>query len=126
MKRFKKFFTITVATLLVAGLFLYFRLQPVFELSKLPAYNGDMNFNWQKPSCDSSRKTVVIIADNDATELFDCFAPFYMFNATQKANVYIIAEKKSPVVMSNYQRFFCNIKIWVNHASNRIFPRPIF
>ena len=100
MKKFKKIFIITISTLLVAGIFLYIRLQPVFELNKLPVYKGTSNFAWKKPIYDSSKKNVVIVADNDGTEMFDCLAPFYLFNASGKANVYIIAEKKSPVVMA--------------------------
>ena len=100
MKKFKKIFIITISILLVVGTFLYYRLQPVFELNKLPAYKGNTNFEWKKPSYDPSKKTVVIIADNDGTEMFDCLAPFYLFNASGMANVYIIAEKKAPVVMA--------------------------
>ncbi len=100
MKKLKKIVIITITTLLVAGIFLYFRLQPVFELNKLPAFKGNANFQWKKPSYDSSKKTVVIIADNDGTEMFDCLAPFYLFNASGMANVYIIAEKEAPVVMA--------------------------
>jgi len=40
---------------------------------------------------------VFIVADNDGTELFDMMAPFYLFNETGKANVYIIAKNKYPV-----------------------------
>ncbi|MEO7049452.1 MAG: DJ-1/PfpI family protein, partial [Ferruginibacter sp.] len=101
MKTLKKIFLITITTLLVACIFLYYRLEPVFELGKLPVYKGKGNFAWKKPFYDSSKKNVVIIADNDATEMFDCLAPFYLFNASGKANVYIIAEKKSPVVLAN-------------------------
>ncbi|MEO6136866.1 MAG: DJ-1/PfpI family protein [Ginsengibacter sp.] len=100
MKKFKKIFIITISTLLVVGTFLYYRLQPVFELNKLPVYKGNTNFEWNKHSYDPSKKTVVIIADNDGTEMFDCLAPFYLFNASGMANVYIIAEKKAPVVMA--------------------------
>ena len=100
MKKSKKIFILTLSTLLVAAIFLYFCLQPVFELDKLPVYKGESNFAWKKPLYDSSKKNVVIVADNDATEIFDCMAPYYLFNASDKANVYIIAEKKLPVVLA--------------------------
>ncbi|MEO8413970.1 MAG: DJ-1/PfpI family protein [Ginsengibacter sp.] len=100
MKRFKKILIITITTLLVAGLCIYYQLQPVFELNRFPAYKGNTNFTWKKPAYDSSKKTVIIISDNDATEMFDCLAPFYLFNASGMANVYIIAEKKLPVVLA--------------------------
>jgi len=49
------------------------------------------------PEFDQAKKTVVIIADPVLTEMFDMLAPFYLFNATQKANVYIVAKHKIPV-----------------------------
>jgi putative intracellular protease/amidase len=56
-------------------------------------------FEYKTPKYDPSKKTVFVIADNDGTEMFDMMAPFYLFCATEKANVYIVAEKKSPVVV---------------------------
>lgn len=100
MKKNKKILIISISTLLLVVIFLYFRLQPVFNLNKLPVYKGTNNFAWNKPFYDSSKKNVVIVADNDATEMFDCLAPYYLFNASGKANVYIIAEKKFPVVLT--------------------------
>lgn len=46
-----------------------------------------------------SKKNILIIADNDGTEMFDMMAPFYLFNATEKANVYLVAEKKSKIIV---------------------------
>ena len=100
MKKYQKIVVISISALLVVGLFLYYRLQPVFGLDKLPVYKGGNSFAWHKPIYDSSKKNVVIVADNEATEIFDCLAPFYLFNASGKANVYIIADKKSPVVLA--------------------------
>jgi transcriptional regulator GlxA family with amidase domain len=48
---------------------------------------------------DASKKTVFIIADNKLTELFDMLGPFYLFNATEKANVYIVAKDKTPILI---------------------------
>ena len=42
----------------------------------------------------------MVIADNDGTEIFDMMAPFYLFSATEKANVFIIAENKSPITVN--------------------------
>lgn len=50
-------------------------------------------------SFDATKKTVFIIADNDGTEMFDMMAPFYLFNATGEANVYIVAEHKSAILV---------------------------
>lgn len=72
---------------------------PLREFGKTPDYKGTNNFSYQLPVYDSSKKTVVIVANNDGTELFDMIAPFYLFNATDKANVYIVAKKKFPIVV---------------------------
>lgn len=100
MRKRKKFLIITVAVLFVIGAFVYYRLQPVFELDRLPAFKGSIHFDRKKPTFDSTKKTVVVVADNDGTEMFDCLAPFYLFNASGQANVYIVAENKLPVVMA--------------------------
>lgn len=55
------------------------------------------DFTWQHPTPDTSKKTILIIADNKRTEIFDMMAPYYLFNRTGRANVYIVAEKKEPV-----------------------------
>lgn len=72
---------------------------PLREFGKTPDYKGTNSFSYQVPVYDSSKKTVVIVANNDGTELFDMIAPFYLFNATDKANVYIVAKKKFPIVV---------------------------
>jgi putative intracellular protease/amidase len=41
----------------------------------------------------------VIVANNEGTELFDMMAPYYLFNATEKANVYIVAKNKFPITV---------------------------
>ncbi|WP_211240559.1 DJ-1/PfpI family protein [Adhaeribacter aquaticus] len=41
------------------------------------------------------------MGDNDGTEMFDLLAPFYLFNATEKANVYVVSEKKAPILLVN-------------------------
>ena len=62
-------------------------------------YPGNNNPAYTTPGYNPAKKTVLIIADNDGTEMFDMMAPFYLFSATEKANVYIIAEKKSRVIV---------------------------
>ncbi len=100
MKKFKKILLVIVSTLVAICTLLYFCLQPVRELGKVHSYKGRVDFNWKSPVFDRSKKTIMIIADNDGTEIFDLMAPFYLFNATEKANVYVVAEKKYPVVLS--------------------------
>jgi putative intracellular protease/amidase len=99
MKRFKKVLIISLPTVFLATSVLFFLLQPVFALGNSPLYSGDNNFEWKKPEPDTSRKTVLIIADNKLTEMFDMLAPFYMFNATGKVNVYIVAKQKAPILI---------------------------
>jgi putative intracellular protease/amidase len=100
MKKSKKVLIVVLATLIMVGTILYFRLQPVWNLGKTQPYKGSLDFNWKSPAFDSSKKTVIIVADNDGTEIFDLMAPFYLFNATEKANVYVIAEKKYPIILA--------------------------
>lgn len=63
------------------------------------AWSGEYNVKSATPVCAASQKTVFIIADHKLTELFDMLAPFYLFNATEKANVYIVAKEKIPVLI---------------------------
>ncbi|MDB5021651.1 MAG: hypothetical protein JWQ28_2778 [Pedobacter sp.] len=97
MKRFKKVLVVSVSTMMVACGILFFLLQPVLVLGQYPPYSGDNKFDWKQPAYDASKKTVFIIADNKLTEMFDMLAPYYMFKATGKLNVYIIAKKKAPI-----------------------------
>ncbi|MEO8150359.1 MAG: DJ-1/PfpI family protein [Bacteroidia bacterium] len=72
--------------------------QSIKTFTKKPEhYHGDNNFSWQAPAFDPAKKNVFIVANTKSTELFDMIAPFYLFNATEKANVFIVAEKKSPI-----------------------------
>ena len=96
MKKIKTTFG-TIFMLLLLCLALFNACKPVSEFKSQTVYKGHNDFNWQQPAMDTSKKNVFIIADNDGTELFDMMAPFYLFNETGKANVYIIAKNKYPV-----------------------------
>src|SRR6476661_2685024 len=88
------------AIILVAVTALLFHAcAPLKEFGRTPVYEGKNNFTYQLPTYDISKKTVVIVANNEGTELFDMMAPFYLFNATEKANVYIVAKNKYPIVV---------------------------
>ena len=99
MKKIIKRLLITTAILAVMAFILYLRLQPARELSSVPLYKGALNLKFPSPNYDKSKKTVLIVADNTWTEMFDMMAPYYLFATTQKANVYIVAEKKYPIAM---------------------------
>ncbi len=101
MKKTFKRIAVTVLILLAISTVVYVKLKPIRELTYLPPYTGTTNFNWTYPVFDSTKKTVIIMADNDMTETFDMLTPYYLFNETGKANVYIAAQKKYPIVTEN-------------------------
>jgi putative intracellular protease/amidase len=100
MKYIKKVLLVFIAVLVVSCLVIFFSLRQTIN-QKTKIYNGPRNFAWENPALDPGKKIVFIIAGNDGTEMFDLMAPFYLFNATEKANVYVIAEKKAPVLLFN-------------------------
>ncbi|MBC7535969.1 MAG: DJ-1/PfpI family protein [Ferruginibacter sp.] len=100
MKRKKKVIITICTTIIIVGLSLYFAVASVFD-GKLREYTGPQNFDSNQPQSDISKKTVLIVADNGGTEMFDLLAPYYLFNATGQANVFIVAEKKQPILLVN-------------------------
>lgn len=100
MKKIKRILLSAFTTLIIFGLFCYFTLSQVFA-QNLKTFKGDTSFAWSSPKLDKTKKTVLIVASNEGTELFDFMAPFYLFNATEKANVYVVSEKKAPVLLVN-------------------------
>ena len=97
MKRIA-FFSLLLAMISLA---VYLRLQPLRKSEYLRQYTGDTNFSSKPLSYDNEKKTIVVMADNNMTELFDLITPFYLFSETGKANVYIAAQKKYPVLTKN-------------------------
>ncbi len=100
MKKIKKALLTLFTVLLILTLVLYFALPQVFA-QKLKVYKGSNHFAWSKAALDSTKKTVIIVAENDGTEMFDLMAPFYLFNATEQANVLVVSEKKAPILLVN-------------------------
>jgi transcriptional regulator GlxA family with amidase domain len=72
---------------------------PLKEFGKTPVYEEANSFAYPIPGYDSSKKTVVVVANNDGTELFDMMAPYYLFSTTGRANVYLVAKNKYPIVV---------------------------
>ena len=101
MKKTLKRITLAVLILLAVSTIVNVKLKPIRELKYFPPYTGTTNFKWDYPAYNSAKKTVIIMADNDMTETFDMLAPYYLFNETGKANVYIAAQKKYPIVTEN-------------------------
>lgn len=93
--------SITARTSFVTSLLLALIFLGACKSSRLPqtTSTGYSYPEYKTPLYDPSKKTVLVIADNDGTEIFDMMAPFYLFNATEKANVYIVAEKKSRIIV---------------------------
>jgi putative intracellular protease/amidase len=90
------------ATLIITNLlivWLFEACSPIRSFMSWENYKGNNDFIYTQPKFDSTKNTVIIIADNDGTEIFDMMAPYYLFNATEKANVYIVAEKKYPATV---------------------------
>lgn len=85
--------------LIALSIFIFNACSPLREFGKSPVYTGSAPSNFEAPVYDSLRKTIVIVANNDGTELFDMMAPYYLFNASGKANVYIVSKNKAPIVV---------------------------
>ncbi|MEP7110461.1 MAG: DJ-1/PfpI family protein [Ferruginibacter sp.] len=85
---------------LLLATFSFTGCRPIRNLKNPPApWEGSSNFSPKAADHKAVNKNVFIIADYKMTELFDMLAPFYLFNATKKANVYIVAEDKTPVLI---------------------------
>ena len=89
---------IAIFTLLIFSIILLNACRPIRNLMNQPNHwSGNSTVKSKVPEFDSTKKTVFIIADYKLTELFDMLAPFYLFNATEKTNVYIVAKDKTPI-----------------------------
>lgn len=74
--------------------------RPIRNFTTKPTpWSGQSMATSKLPVYDPAKKTIFIIADDKLTELFDMLAPFYLFNATGKANVYIVAKEKTPILI---------------------------
>ena len=89
----------TAVILIAVTALLFHACAPLKEFGRTPVYGGKNDFIYQLPAYDSLKKTIVIIANNEGTELFDMMAPYYLFNATDQANVYVVAKNKFPIVV---------------------------
>ena len=97
--KFRKVY-IVVFAMLFLGLILLNACRPIRNFITQPVpWPGNSIVRSKLPEYDPAKKTVFIIADNKLTELFDMLAPFYLFNATDKANVYIVAKDKTPILI---------------------------
>jgi len=94
---------IFIVILLFLLVFFLHACKTVRNLSKPPMeWEGTGDFKSKLPLYSTVKKNVFIIADSKMTELFDMLAPFYLFNATEKTNVYIITKDKTPILIKNH------------------------
>lgn len=92
-------FYITLISINLIIVILFEGCRPVREFMTWKKYDGTNEFAYKELKINPAKKTVLIIADNEGTEIFDLLAPFYLFNSTGKANVIIAAQKKYPVIV---------------------------
>ncbi|MFB6456903.1 DJ-1/PfpI family protein [Chitinophaga sp. Hz27] len=93
---------LSLVTILLIGVMVtwfFYACAPVREFMHWKSYNGNPSFNLSQPGYVSTKKSIILIADTEGTEIFDLLAPYYLFSATEQANVYVVAEKKAPVII---------------------------
>jgi transcriptional regulator GlxA family with amidase domain len=91
---------IVIFLFFVVSIILINACRPIRNFITQPSpWSGTNTIKSKLPVYDSSKKTVFIIADYKLTEMFDMLASFYLFNATEKANVYIVAKDKTPILI---------------------------
>ncbi|MEO5595304.1 MAG: DJ-1/PfpI family protein [Chitinophagaceae bacterium] len=89
-----------IAGLVLTGVVFLNACSPIRNLTTPPAtWQGSMDFKTKPPAYDAGKKNVFVIADAKMTVLFDMLAPFYLFNATGRTNVYIVAKDKTPILI---------------------------
>lgn len=97
--KIKKIYFALLAMLLL-GMMCFNSCKPIRSLTTKPSpWIGNSTVRSQTPVFDPAKKTVFIIADYKLTEIFDMLAPFYLFNTTGKANVFIVAKEKTPILI---------------------------
>jgi transcriptional regulator GlxA family with amidase domain len=119
---------VALLVVLLFGFILLNAWRPIRNFTKpLNPWTGDSDFKSRVSEYDSTKKTVLIIADFKLTELFDMLAPFYLFNETEKTNVYIVAKDKTPIVIKrnlyvNPQLTFKEVDSMQLHADIIVIP----
>lgn len=97
MMKSKRIYAVVILMVSMVTVSIFNACSPIREFGNAPVYEGENSFSYSEPVYNKSKKTVVIIADNDGSEIFDLMAPYYLFNETGEANVYIVAQEKYPV-----------------------------
>lgn len=86
---------------ILALLFLLFLFscQPIKEFHKVAQYSFKTDITASIKHINPELSTVVILAGNSGTEIFDLLAPFYIFSSTQQFNVLVVAPEKKPFLL---------------------------
>jgi transcriptional regulator GlxA family with amidase domain len=104
--KIKKIYFALLAMLLL-GMMCFNSCKPIRSLTTTPApWSVNSLVISKMPDIDPAKKNIFIIADYKLTEIFDMLAPFYLFNATGKANVFIVAKEKTPILIKK-DLFLC-------------------
>jgi putative intracellular protease/amidase len=96
-KRTMFYITLLIANFIV--IFCFESCRPIREFRSWKKFDGQNDYKYPSIVLDNSKKNVVIVADNEGTEIFDLLAPYNLFNETNKTNVIIVAEKKYPIIL---------------------------
>lgn len=88
-----------LTSIILLALVLIVGCSPIREFSRIPQYTGAIPEAKKTTLPDGKKKTVLVLAYNKGTEIFDLIAPFYLFNLTDQANVYIVAPEKGPIAV---------------------------
>lgn len=94
----KRMIIACITAVLLAAI-VYIRTGNLREFFRIPTYATVNETGYSVRNFDPQKKNVFLLAYNGGTEIFDIMAPYYLFNLTQKANVYIVAVEKGPVAM---------------------------
>lgn len=71
--------------------------RPISSFMEKSSPNNAQDFLLNYPIPKSTTKTIILIADNKGTEIFDLLAPFHMLKAATNANVFIVAKTANQI-----------------------------
>ena len=71
--------------------------KPIASFMENPKPIGVQDSLLSYPIPQPTAKTIILIADNKGTEIFDLLAPFHMLKAATNANVFIVAHSASQI-----------------------------
>ena len=79
-----------VAVLALIATLVYFLYEPVREFKRIPSRHVSSRFSYPEIEYDPAKRTVILLADNKGTEIFDLVAPYHLFKRTGQFNVFIV------------------------------------